>query len=87
MCQTKGKNIEVFTAGCYLCDEAVQIVKEAKCDECTLTVRNLSEDCTCGCMNKAKEYGIRVVPTIVIDGKIAIEGKPTAEQVKEALGI
>jgi hypothetical protein len=87
MCTTKGRNIEVFTAGCYLCDETMEIVKEAKCEECTITEYKLSQECECGCIEKSKEYGIKVVPTIVIDGKIAIEGKPTVEQVKEALGI
>lgn len=85
MCETKGKNIEVFTTGCYLCEETLKIVKEAKCDKCTLVERNISEDCGCGCIEKAKEYGIRTVPSIVIDGKIAIEGKPTVEEVKTAL--
>lgn len=87
MCQTKGKNIEVFTAGCYLCEETMQIVREAKCDECTLTERNLSKECECGCIGRAKEYGIKVIPTIVIDGKMAIEGKPTVAQVKKVLGL
>jgi predicted DsbA family dithiol-disulfide isomerase len=87
MCQTNGKNIEVFTAGCYLCDETMQIVRNAKCDECTVTEHNLSKECQCGCLEKSKEYGIKVVPTIVIDGKIVIEGKPTVEQVKKVLGI
>jgi predicted DsbA family dithiol-disulfide isomerase len=87
MCQIKGKNIEVFTAGCYLCEETIQIVRKAKCEECTVIERNLSEECECGCIEKAKEYGIKVVPSIVIDGKVVIEGKPTVEQVKEVLGL
>ena len=85
MSQTKGKEIEVFTAGCYLCEETLDIVNQAKCDECTVIERNISEDCGCGCIDKAREYGIRTIPTIVIDGKIAIEGKPTVERVRETL--
>ncbi len=87
MCQSKSKEIEVFTAGCYICSETLEIIKEAKCEECTVTERNINEACECGCIEKAKEYGIRTIPTIVIDGKIAIEGKPTVEQIKNALGI
>jgi predicted DsbA family dithiol-disulfide isomerase len=30
--------------------------------------------------------GIRIIPTIVIDGKIALEGRPTTEEVRKALG-
>jgi disulfide oxidoreductase YuzD len=87
MCQTKAKNIEVFTAGCYLCDETMQIVREAKCEDCTITEHNLSTKCECGCIEKSKEYGIKVIPTIVVDGKIVIEGKPTVDQVKKVLGV
>ncbi len=39
------------------------------------------------CLAKAKKYGIKTTPTIVVDGRIAIEGKPTVEQVKKVLGL
>jgi hypothetical protein len=79
------KSIEVFTTGCYLCEETLGIVKAAKCEDCKIIERNISEECGCGCVSKSKEYGIRTIPTIVIDGKIALEGKPTSEEVKKVL--
>jgi len=83
-----GHNIEVFTAGCHLCKETMEIVQKAKCSECTMTEYNILEKCESEiCLKKAKEYGIKTVPTIVIDRKIAIEGKPTTRQVKDALGL
>ncbi|WP_394295697.1 hypothetical protein [Candidatus Methanoperedens nitratireducens] len=30
---------------------------------------------------------MKTTPTIVVDGKIAIEGKPTLEEVKKVLGL
>ncbi len=81
-------NVEVFTAGCHLCNEALEIVQKAKCEECTVTEYNIQEKCESEiCLKKADEYGIRAVPTIVVDGKIAVEGKPTVKQVKDALGL
>jgi len=83
-----GHTIEVFTAGCHLCEETMEIVQKAKCSECTVTEYNIREKCDSEiCLKKAKEYGIKAVPAIAIDGKISIEGKPTARQVKDALGL
>jgi len=83
-----GHNIEVFTSGCYLCKETMQIIQNAKCSECTVTEYNIREKCESEiCLEKAKEYRIKAVPTIVVDGKIVIEGKPTPRQVREALGL
>lgn len=83
-----GHNIEVFTSGCHLCKETMEIVQEAKCSECVVTEYNIREKCESEiCLKKAEEYGIRAVPTIVVDKKVAIEGKPTISQVKDALGL
>lgn len=63
--------IEVFIAGCPLCDEAVRTVKETACPNCTVTVYDLREGCeTNECREKAAEYGISRVPAVVVDGKL-----------------
>jgi len=54
------RKIEIFGAGCPACEEAVQTVNEIACPTCEIDVAA-----------KAKEYGIRSVPTVVIDGKLA----------------
>jgi hypothetical protein len=83
-----GHDIEVFTSGCHLCRETLEIIKKAKCDECTVTEYNIREKCESEiCLKKAEEYGIKAVPTIVVDGKIALEGRPTIQQVRDALGL
>lgn len=60
------RKVEVFTGGCPLCDETVQLVKELSCSSCDVTVYNLREKG----MDKAKEYGVNSVPTVVVNGKI-----------------
>jgi hypothetical protein len=85
--KTNGREIEVFTAGCYLCAETMDIVNQAVCDGCTVTERNINAECGCGCIDKAREYGVRTIPTIVVDGEIAIEGRPTVDSVRETLGM
>ncbi len=67
--------IEVFTAGCPLCRSTLGMVEIGKCASCILIERDLSRrDVTV--RRLVEEYGIRAAPTIVIDGKIKIEGKP-----------
>lgn len=61
------KKIEVFSAGCSTCKETIDMVKRlAGSHEVVIHDMNRSEVAT-----KAKDYGIRSVPAVVIDGKLA----------------
>jgi hypothetical protein len=61
------RQVEVFTAGCPICDPAVQLVQELACPDCEVTVHDLRESG----IEKARQYGIKRVPTVVVDGMIA----------------
>jgi thioredoxin family protein len=63
--------IEVFSADCPLCNGVVDEIEAGRCAGCQLIVYNLSEN-----SELAKIYGVRVVPTVIIDGEIKIEGRP-----------
>lgn len=77
------RRVEVFTSGCFLCDETVSLVKEIACPSCEVKIYNLAENCESKeCIEKAKEYGVNSVPTVVVDGKIVEcckRGKPNKE--------
>ena len=60
------RKVEVFIAGCPLCDETVELVKRLSRPSCDVTIYNLNE----GGMDKVREYGVNSVPTVVVDGKI-----------------
>lgn len=80
---TKQRKVEVFTGGCPLCEETVALVKELSCSSCDVAVYNLREQG----MDKAREYGVTSVPTVVVDGKIlecCARRKPAAEDLKAA---
>lgn len=63
--------IEVFTSGCYVCDNAVKQIKELACPNCQVVVYDLNKKCdTNECEDKAKKYGIQSVPAVAIDGKL-----------------
>lgn len=80
--------IEVFTASCPLCKETLEIVERVKCPKCNLTEYNLFERCEDKvCLEKAKKYGIRAVPTVVVNGRIAVQGRPTEAQIRHYIGL
>lgn len=66
------RTIEVFTAGCPFCDDAVRTVRDTACPSCEVVVHDLQEGCaTDACRDKAREYGIRAVPAVIVDGVLA----------------
>lgn len=75
-----GKRIEVFTADCPLCKDTLELIRKEACSKCEIIERRCSGN---ECCEPAKNYDIKAVPTVVVDGKIAIVGKPTLEDVKK----
>jgi len=82
------RQVEVFVAGCHLCQEIVDLVKELACPDCQVIVYDLSARCEdLTCIEKATFYGIRRVPTVVVDGRIldcCAQGGPTRETLQAA---
>ncbi len=76
---TMARLIEVFTAGCPLCAETVQRVRNAVA-QCGCQVITRAPDSP-----EAQQYGIRAVPTIVVDGQVLFTGVPTQEQANALL--
>ena len=61
------KKVEIFSAGCSTCKETIELVKRiAGSHEVVIHDMQKSE-----IASKAKNYGIRSVPAVVIDGKLA----------------
>ncbi len=84
------RRVEIFVAGCPLCDAAVQLVRRLACPSCEVTVYDLREGCASDeCREKARQYGVVRVPTVVVNGQIAdcCQGRPVDEAALRALGI
>ncbi len=62
------RKIEVFSAGCPLCRETVGMVNRLKCDSCEVIVLDMNEPSVA---DRARTLGIRSVPAVVIDGRLA----------------
>jgi hypothetical protein len=62
------RKIEVFTAGCPVCDDTVALVKSLACPSCDVSVLDMRDANTA---SRATSIGIRSVPAVVIDGRLA----------------
>lgn len=67
------RKIEVFTAGCPLCEESLKLVLEATSGcGCEVIERRCEGD---ECCEPAKRYGIRALPSVAVDGEVVFEGR------------
>jgi hypothetical protein len=67
--------IEIFSANCPLCRHIIDDVEIGKCEDCrqvVYDVNNMTEEFKI----KMKDYGIKSVPTTIIDGNIRVVGIP-----------
>jgi len=62
------RKIEVFSAGCPTCEDTVQLVNRIACPSCEVSVLDMSDPAVA---KRAKSLGIRSVPAVAIDGKLA----------------
>jgi glutaredoxin 3 len=81
------RRIEVFSAGCPVCTEVIEIVQRLACPSCEITVHDMKD--TIEVARRAKSLGIRSVPSVVIDGKLAdcCSGRGVDEQVLRSAGL
>ena len=83
---TAKRKIEVFSAGCQICQEAVEQVKQLTGPSCELQVLDM-QDATVAA--RAKQLGIRSLPAVAINGKLAdcCAGRGLDENKLRAAGI
>ena len=65
---TAKRKIEVFSAGCSVCRQTIEMVKRNACESCEVTVLDMNDT---NIADRAKQLGVRSVPAVVIDGKLA----------------
>jgi len=62
------KKIEVFSAECSACKETIETVKRLAGSNHEVVVHDMNKSDVAA---EAKGYGVRSVPAVVIDGKLA----------------
>jgi glutaredoxin 3 len=61
-------SIEIYSAGCATCQTTIEMVKKLAGAEHEVQVRDMQQR---DVASQASEYGIRSLPAVVIDGKLA----------------
>lgn len=84
----KKRKIEVFTAGCSVCEPVVETVKSMACSSCDVVVYNLSET-NKEATEKVKTYGIKALPAVAVNGKLlsCCQNKGVSEAELRSAGI
>lgn len=80
------RKIEVFSAGCPACEETLEMINRIACPSCEVTVLDMHDP---DVAQRAKNLGIRSVPAVAVDGKLAdcCEGRGPEESALRAAGV
>ncbi len=62
------RRVEIFTAGCPVCEKAVALVERLACESCEVTVLDMRDP---EIAQRAEALGILSVPAVLIDGELA----------------
>ncbi len=65
---TNKRTIEVFVAGCPVCDQAIELVNRIACDSCEVQVLDMHKP---EVAERAHGLGVKAVPAVAVDGKLA----------------
>ena len=80
------RKIEVFSAGCAVCEDTIALINSIACPSCEVEILDMHKP---EVARKAKQYGIRSVPAVAVNGKLAdcCAGRGPDESVLRAAGL
>ena len=61
------RTVEVFSAGCSVCTDAIEMIHRAACPSCEVIVLDMRDP---EVARRAKDLGIRTVPAVVINSTL-----------------
>lgn len=59
--------VEVFSAGCQICESAIEMVRNMSCPSCKIKIMNMKDK---RAEKRAAELGIRTIPAIAVNGRL-----------------
>lgn len=65
---TQTRQVEIFSAGCPVCEETIKLVNDIACGSCEIAVLDMHDPTVA---ERARSLGIRSVPAVLIDGELA----------------
>ncbi len=80
------RKIEIFSAGCGLCKETIEMVNRMACSYCEVTILDMKDADT---MAYANELGVRSLPAVAVNGVLAscCAGRGPDESALRAAGV
>ena len=80
------RKVDVFSAGCPVCEDAVDLVQNLACPSCDVTVLDINDP---DVARRAETLGIRSIPAVVVNEKLAdcCAGRGVREETLRAEGI
>ena len=80
------RTIEIFSAGCPVCEALVARVERLACPSCDVTVLDMKAPAVA---ERAAQLGVRSLPAVAIGGRLAecCQGRGVDEGVLEAAGL
>jgi len=80
------RKIEVFSAGCSVCEDVITLVNRIACPSCEVTILDMKDPAVA---SRAKTLGVRSVPAVAIDGVLAYccSGRGPDEATLRAAGL
>lgn len=61
------RQIEIFSAGCPLCQETIDLVNQLACSSCEISVLEMNDSENAA---RAKSLGVRSVPAVAVNGEL-----------------
>ncbi len=80
------RTVEIFSAGCPICADAIEQVRALACDACDIDVLDVRDP---DAARRAAGLGVRSVPAVAIDGTLAncCAGRGLDPEVLRAAGL
>jgi glutaredoxin len=82
------RKVEIFSAGCPVCQETIDLVNELACTSCEIIIHDTHDN---DVQSRIKELGIKSVPAVAINGVLAgcCQGRGINVEIlkEEALGV
>ena len=80
------RKVDVFSAGCPVCQDTVDLVQNLACPSCEVTVLDMNDP---DVARRATTLGIRSLPAVVINDKLSdcCAGRGVSEDVLRAQGL
>lgn len=80
------RKIEIFSAGCAICEETIEQVRGWACPSCEVEVLDMREATVA---SRARELKIRSVPAVAVDWRLAdcCAGRGPDEKALRAAGL